>query len=320
MLIAFVPVLHKGYIDLFKKYPDTLGILGADVIADFTALTRDCRVVDPEVMKLAIETLGIFSSVRVLSKADFASVARGPVASDPVGAQTDGAVLCANGGLPRRHPMLPSLGVTPNVAPSDDSSRFIMPDDEVSHALVEQYSIPNVAFESIFLRWDKMQTLRENVVAPHRKITSDAFAQSIMGAAITESLKSSDWWRQVGTVIAKDGTVIARSHNKHLPTDYHLDVEGDPRTNFDAGVRIDLTTAIHSEALAIAQSANAGISLNGADAYVTTFPCPNCARLLAESGIKTVYYHKGYSLLDAEDILKAYGIEIILVDLANTSP
>ncbi len=304
MLIAFVPVLHKGYIDLFKKYPDTLGILGADVIADFTSLTRDCRVVDPEAMKLAIESLGIFSSVRVLSKSDLASVAWGPVASDPVGAQTDGAVLRATGDLPRRHPVLPSL----------ESIRFIMPDEDVSRALAEQYNIPDVTFESVFLRWDKMPTLRENIIAPHRKITTDVFVKSMMNLAIAESIKSSDWWRQIGTAIVRDGAVIALSHNKHLPTDYHLAINGDPRTIFDAGQHIDIATSIHSEALAVAQSAKTGTSLNGAEAFVTTFPCPNCARLLAEAGIKTVYYHKGYSLLDAEEILKAYGVEIILVD------
>ena len=272
MLIAFVPVLHKGYVDLFKKYPDELGILGADIVADFTALTRDCRVVDPAAMKLVIESLGIFSSVRILSKSDLVELAR-------------------------------------------SNSPIIMPDEDISHELAKQYFSDRTIFESIFLRWDGMKTLRENVITPNRKITSDEFVKSMMSTAIAEAIKSSDWWRQVGTAIVKDGAVIALSHNKHLPTDYHLDIEGDPRTNFDAGIRIDLTTAIHSEALAIAQSAKIGTSLNGAEAFVTTFPCPNCARLLAEAGIKKIYYHQGYSLLDAEEILKAYGIEIILVNL-----
>ncbi|MEK7632819.1 MAG: deaminase [Patescibacteria group bacterium] len=272
MLIAFVPVLHKGYINLFKKYPDTLGILGADVIADFTALTRDCRMVEPEAMKLAIESLKIFSSVRVLSKSDLAEIAQS---------------------------MLP----------------IVMPDEDVSREIAKQHFADRTVFESIFLRWDGMRTLRENIAAPDRKISSDDFARSMIRLATAEATKSSDWWRQVGTAIVKDGVVIALSHNRHLPTDYHLDVEGDPRTNFDAGVRIDLSTAIHSEALAVAQSAKAGTPLNGADAFVTTFPCPNCARLLAEAGIKTVYYNKGYSLLDAEEILKAYGIEIVLVEM-----
>jgi hypothetical protein len=31
-----------------------------------------------------------------------------------------------------------------------------------------------------------------------------------------------------------------------------------------------------------------------------------------------VYYTQGYSLLDAEQILQAYGIEIVLVELADS--
>ncbi len=277
MLVAFVPVLHKGYIDLFKKYPDTLGILGADIIADFTSLTRDCRVVDPAVMKIVIESLGIFSSVRVLSKSDLLDLAQ-------------------------------------------SESSIVMPDEDVSRVLAKQHFADRAVFESIFLRWDKMPTLRENIVAPHRMITSDEFSKSMMNLAVSESMKSSDWWRQVGTVLVKDGIIVVQSHNRHLPTDYHLAINGDPRTIFDAGQHIDIATSIHSEALAVAQSAKNGTSLNGVEAFVTTFPCPNCARLLAEAGIKRVYYHKGYSLLDAEEILKAYGIEIVLVDLTDASP
>ena len=98
-----------------------------------------------------------------------------------------------------------------------------------------------------------------------------------------------------------------------MPNDFHLAEKGDPRSNFDAGQRLDISTAIHSEVGLIAKAAKQGLSLDGASAYVTTFPCPNCAHLLAEAGIKKVYYQKGYSLLDAEEILKAYGVEIILV-------
>lgn len=273
MLVAFVPVLHKGYIELFQKYPEKLGILGTDVIANFTALTKDCRTINPGTMKRAIEGLGIFSNVRVLAKADLIELAK---QTEPI----------------------------------------VMPNEDVSRALCEQYGFNNVTFESIFLRWNKMPTLQENIVSPHRVILRDEFSRSMMSLAIQESEKSADWWRQVATAIVKDGAVIGLTHNIHLPTNYHLSINGDPRTNFNAGERIDLSTSIHSEALVVARSAKTGTSLVGAEAYVTTFPCPNCARLLAESGIKRVYYSKGYSLLDAEDIFKAYGIEVALVDLA----
>ena len=63
----------------------------------------------------------------------------------------------------------------------------------------------------------------------------------------------------------------------------------------------------------MACAARDGVSLKGAEVYVTTFPCANCARLLTTAGITKVYYRDGYSMLDAEDIFKAAGVEIVLV-------
>lgn len=272
MLIAFVPVLHKGYLELFKQYPDELGILGLDVIADYTSLTRDLRVVDPHELKQAIEGLKIFPRVRVLSKEDLLTI----------GAST---------------------------------TSIVMPDEDVSRDLATKYFGDRVTFASnaIRYRWDKTAVLKENTISPDRIISTSEIDRVFMRLANAEAEKSSDWWRQVGVIIVKDEQAFASNHNRHLPSDYHPAVNGDTRSNFNAGERIDLSTAIHAEAGLIARAAKQGQSLDGASAYVSTFPCPNCARLLAEAGIKKVYYQKGYSLLDAEDILKAYGVEIALV-------
>ncbi len=270
MLVIFAPVIHQGYLDLFNRIGGAIGIIGSDVIAKHTSLTRDCRTINPGAMKRIIEGLGIFSSVRVFNTFDLADLA---------------------------------ASVTP----------IVMVDDDVSRKIVDEYSFKNVQFESVFLRWDKIITLRENDVMPHRIISRGEFEKEMIKVAIDEAQKSDDWWRQVGTVIVKEGKIITSGYNHHLPSDKHLSLFGDPRSNFDAGERIDLSTAIHSEAWSIAHSAKEGISLNGAAAFVTTFPCPNCAKLLAEAGIKTVYYSKGYSLLDAESILNAYNVAIVLV-------
>ena len=53
--------------------------------------------------------------------------------------------------------------------------------------------------------------------------------------------------------------------------------------------------------------------------FVSTFPCPVCAKSIAVAGIKKVYYCQGYSLLDAEDILRPYGVELIFVKMKNPS-
>jgi dCMP deaminase len=191
---------------------------------------------------------------------------------------------------------------------------IIMPDEEISHELQEKYfKNLSVKFESIFLRWEKQISLTEVIVPPDRVISINDLDREIISVAVQESKKSSDWWRQVGAVVVRDGKVLLSGYNKHLPTDLSMDFYGDPRSDFDAGIRFDLSTAIHGEANIVAIAAREGILLRGASLYVTTFPCPVCAKLVAEAGISKVFYSKGYSLLDAENILKSANVEIVMV-------
>jgi dCMP deaminase len=107
--------------------------------------------------------------------------------------------------------------------------------------------------------------------------------------------------------------VVLGGYNKHHPSEHAVFAAGNPRDNFDAGEHPEVSPTIHSEAWLVAQAARRGLSLTGASVYVTTFPCTNCAHLLAEAGVKKVFYRDGYSRLDAEAILKEHGVEIILV-------
>lgn len=273
IIVSFVPVLHTGYINFFKKYPNVLYILDSDFVADIPKLERDIRQTESVVMKKAIESLGIFKEVKVLSRSEIGTF-------------------------------------TESVSKLD----VIMPDDNLAHELKEKFfSDVEVEFVSIFLRWDKNISQTEFEVSPDRIISTDEVDKILIQDAENEAKKSSDWWRQVGAVIVREGKVLLQGHNRHLPTDLSMDAYGDPRSNFDAGERFDLSTAIHGEAGLIARAAREGVVLKDSHIYVTTYPCPNCAKLIAESGIKKVFYLKGYSLLDAENILKSYGVEIILV-------
>jgi dCMP deaminase len=82
-------------------------------------------------------------------------------------------------------------------------------------------------------------------------------------------------------------------------------------------VRADLSTAIHAEAAVVAQAARHGISLAGADLYVSTFPCPACARLIAEAGFRRCLFARRYSVLDGERVLRSAGVELIWVDASG---
>jgi dCMP deaminase len=201
-----------------------------------------------------------------------------------------------------------------NIQTIPDSLEIVMADDDIMKGIREKYiSERPVSFENIFLRWTRQISTTEFEVPSGRIITETEVEKELMGRALEIAPKSADWWRQVGAVICKEGEIIIEACNKNMPSDYSLDAHGDPRSNFDAGERFDLVNTIHAEAHAIALAAKRGISIDGALLYVTTFPCPACARLIAKAGIKKVYYTKGYSLLDAEKILSDFGVEIVLV-------
>jgi dCMP deaminase len=271
IIIAFVPAIHVGYINLFKKYKGSLYILGKDFIADFPHIERDIRTPEIEDIKKICSSLELFDVVEELTRDSLQNL-------------------------------------------NKDDVNIVMPDDEITRAIAEKYLQGiDVTFDSVFLRWNRVISTNDTVVPEGRVVSTSDLDKELINVAGEEAEKSSDWWRQIGSLVVKDGKIILSAHNKHLPSDFNLDTYGDPRSSFDAGIRIDLSTAIHSEASLVAEAAKRGLSLNGCSFYVSTFPCPNCAKLLVESGIKKVYYSQGYSLLDAEDIMKAFGVEIILV-------
>ena len=198
---------------------------------------------------------------------------------------------------------------------NDPDNEIILPDEDISHELAQKYfPIAHVVFDSVFLRWDKHNSVKEMPVIPEEKITHEEFHRRVIGQASEDAKKSSDIWRHVGAAVVKDGDVVLLGHNHHLPSPHTPYVNGDPRNNFHKGDHIEISSGFHAEASLIAEAARRGISPTEADMYVTTFPCPPCAKLIACSGIKTLYYSGGYGVLDGEEILKGAGVKTIFVD------
>lgn len=196
----------------------------------------------------------------------------------------------------------------------DAFDSFVLPDEDVSRDFASKFlNGKPVSFELIFLRWDKLISEKEKEVPPDRVVSSEAIHRALMAKALDEAQKSPDWWRKIGGVLEKNGQILFTSHITYFPSDHALDIFGTPRSNIDAGERPDLYISMHAEADIIAQAARSGESLEGAHIYTTTFPCANCARLVARSGIKKLFYAHGYSVLDAEAVLRDAGVEIILV-------
>ena len=271
VIVAFVPVLHVGYLDFIKKNSGKVYLLGPSLIADFPRLERDIRALPVEKIEEALKAVEPSRSIEILNLDKISEI-------------------------------------------NTSSVKIIIPDEEISHTIAEKhFPKKEIDYQSVFLRWDRRISDKEYEIDPDRKISVDETDKGFIILATDEGKKSPDWWRQIGSVLVKGGKVILSAHNKHLPSHHYLSAFGDPRSSFDAGERPDIYLSVHSEISILAQAAKAGISVKDGSLYVSTFPCPNCARAISEAGIKKVYYAKGYSLRDAEMILKASGIEIILV-------
>jgi len=194
---------------------------------------------------------------------------------------------------------------------------LVVPDEELMRAVVREYGLAagrEVIVERTFLRWDREWSQAQRPAAYDGTVSTSELSRRLIGEAAHEATRSSDWWRQVGALAARGDEVLALAHNEHRPTEYSPYIQGDPRNDFSRGVRIDLSTAIHAEAVIIARAARDGIALAGADLYVSTFPCPGCARLVTEAGFRTVYFAGPYAMLDGDTVLREAGVELVWVD------
>jgi len=206
------------------------------------------------------------------------------------------------------------------LALTDIATRYhtvIMPNDDISHDFLRPmlfaHEATSIVYDEIFLFWDKRSSKKSLAVTPDRIIQASQLRVAFEEAHSIAKL-SSDFWRHIGAVIFDaNGKVIQSAYNHHMPDSYAPYTMGDPRGSFSKGVGIGYSTAIHAEASAISLAAKQGKAIAGQNMYVTTFPCPNCAYMIVESGIHTLYYLEGYSMLDGEGIVRGAGIEIVKV-------
>jgi dCMP deaminase len=196
---------------------------------------------------------------------------------------------------------------------ADERPAIVLPAEDVSYRVVERFfSACAVRYDTVLLRWDKSKSAQLLVPAA-RQVSEDEALCEIAAAAQERAAASIDWWRQVGAAMRfADGTV-ASATNELEPHRLSAYAAGDPRSNFFKGVNLELSLATHAEARLIAQAARDGVSTKGAVMYVSDFPCPPCAKLIAAAGIAKLYFREGYAVLDGEDVLEAAGVEVVRV-------
>ncbi|MBU5668680.1 CMP deaminase [Peptoniphilus sp. MSJ-1] len=102
------------------------------------------------------------------------------------------------------------------------------------------------------------------------------------------------------------GCVLVNKDNRIVSTGYNGSVSGNPHCSEVGHTMRDghCIATIHAEMNALLYCAKEGISVKGAKAYVTHFPCLNCTKALIQAGISEIFYREAYRVDD-------YALELI---------
>lgn len=112
--------------------------------------------------------------------------------------------------------------------------------------------------------------------------------QYFMAQSHLLALRSTCTRLSVGATIVREKRIIAGGYNGSISGDEHCIDEGCyMRDNH-------CVRTIHAEINALLQCAKYGTPTNGADIYVTHFPCLQCSKAIIQSGIKNVYFANDY--------------------------
>ena len=126
-----------------------------------------------------------------------------------------------------------------------------------------------------------------------------------MNVATEVATRSTCDRKHVGAVIVRNKNILSTGYNGSIKGLPHCDEVGHEMVD---GHCIRTT---HAEANAIVQAAKNGVSIDNSEIFVTASPCYNCFKLIANSGIKVIYYRELYRDQRITDRAKEVGIELV---------
>lgn len=119
---------------------------------------------------------------------------------------------------------------------------------------------------------------------PHRPSWDEYF----MATAVLMASRSNCERLHVGCVIVTGGEhknrIVAAGYNGFLPGTPHVSRVRDGHEQ----------ATVHAEQNAVADAARRGSPVDGCVAYVTHYPCINCAKILVSAGITKIKYREDY--------------------------
>ena len=122
----------------------------------------------------------------------------------------------------------------------------------------------------------------------------------------------------VGAVIVKDDTVISYGYNG-MPAGWDNNCEDEIYQQDGTVGTKTKPEVLHAESNAIAKLAKSSNSGLDASIFITHAPCIDCAKLIYQSGINSVYYRSQYRNDDGIKFLLRSGIDVTQIDNDNTT-
>lgn len=125
--------------------------------------------------------------------------------------------------------------------------------------------------------------------------------------------------RQVGAIIVKGKHIIATGYNG-TPAGIRNCFEGGcercikrHEEKLQEGEDKNACICVHAEQNALIQSAYHGVATRDAIMYITGMPCRQCAKLIINAGIKTIYARDAEKDDLGLKLLKEAGVELIII-------
>lgn len=203
ILILYVPVIHRGYLDLIKRYRWVahLYLLGQNFV----------------------EELAEHIEIRALEPTEAGSLLQGFFKDLPIG------VLDQNRLSYIHHEQPQPKVVTANEALTRKFMEHYLPDSQV-------------VFENTFLRWEEKNVFSRSDVAYDRVSTSPE-DRDYMRQAEVEAEQSADWWRRVGAVLKVNGKVfkshnvhLTTDYTPYIDGDPRDSIDSGTNSNFSSAL------------------------------------------------------------------------------------
>lgn len=147
-------------------------------------------------------------------------------------------------------------------------------------------------------------------LAPPQRASWDEYFMSIAQVVATRSTCQRKF---VGAVIVKNRTILS--------TGYNGSIRGMPHCS-DVGHMMEeghCVATIHAEANAIIQAARNGVSIEGADVYVTASPCWNCFKQIANAGVGRICFGEFYRDQRIFDVAKQINLSLVHIPLPGVN-